>query len=152
MSNINIKDKNAVKNHLANPGALPEMCYATLPGNPRSVIIVKRGERGYWPYMVCDTADDARRVVICGNNNLVVTMEEAEALLILSMRPQKTIRDIKKGDFFTLSNLSHPKESQVWIRDEYDRSERKYTAHRFDDVNYFRSFKADFVVYTEFTF
>ena len=141
-----------VKNHLDNPGTLPELCYATLAGNPRSVIIVKRGERGYYPYMVCDTADDAKRVVICGNNNLCVTEEEMEALVILSMRPQKTIRDLKRGEFFTLSNLSTPKPSQVWVRDEYDRSERKYIAHRWDNINHFRSFKADFAVYTEFTF
>lgn len=143
---------NVVKNLLAHPSTLPELCYATLPSNPNSVIIVKRGERGYYPYMTCDTADDARRVVICGNNNLVVTMEEAEALLILSMRPQKTIKDIKRGEFFTLSNINHPSESQVWVRDEYDRSEKKYLAHKWDDVNHFRSFRGDFVIYTEFIF
>lgn len=141
-----------VKNLLNHPSTLPELCYATLPSNPRAVIIIKRGERGYYPYMVCDTADDAKRVVLCGNNNLVVTEEEAQALLILSMRPQKTIRDIKRGEFFTLSNIANPKESQVWVRDEYDRSERKYVAHRWDDVNYCRSFRGDFAVYTEFIF
>ncbi|SKA18045.1 hypothetical protein SAMN02745126_04019 [Enhydrobacter aerosaccus] len=29
--------------------AHPEFCYAILPGRKRAVILIKRGEEGYWP-------------------------------------------------------------------------------------------------------
>lgn len=63
-----------------------------------------------------------------------------------------TIRELKKGDFFTLRPVDEPKESQVYVRDDYDRSEKKYGAYKFSDVNSFRSFKPTTQVYTGFTF
>ena len=40
------------------------------------------------------------------------------------------IKDLKKGAFFTKKPVDNPKESQVWIRGEYDRSEKKYECTR----------------------
>ena len=62
------------------------------------------------------------------------------------------IRDLKMGEFFTLRPVEHPKDSQVYIRGVYDRSEKKYDCVRFDDISYSRQFKGDKIVYTEFVF
>lgn len=35
------------------------------------------------------------------------------------------LKDIKKGEYFTLKPIAEPKESQVYIKEEYDRSEKK---------------------------
>lgn len=63
-----------------------------------------------------------------------------------------TIKDLKKGEFFTLKPIENPKESQVYIRGEYDRSEKKYCATKFSDICSGRVFKATQTVYTDFTF
>ena len=64
----------------------------------------------------------------------------------------KKIRELKKGEYFTLRPVDEPKESQVYIRDEYDRAERKYCAFKWSDVCYCRFFSGDKVVYVGFTF
>ena len=63
-----------------------------------------------------------------------------------------TIKELKKGEFFTLKNIEEPKESQVYIRGEYDRTEKKYECIRFSDCNSCRYLKGDKEVYTNFTF
>ena len=62
------------------------------------------------------------------------------------------IKDLKKGEFFTLKPLENPKESQVYIRGEYDRSYKKYDCGKFSDISYSRLFDGNKEVYTEFTF
>lgn len=62
------------------------------------------------------------------------------------------IKDLKKGEFFTLKPIEEPKESQVFIRGDYDRSEKKYECGKFSDISAYRMFKGDKVVYTDFTF
>lgn len=62
------------------------------------------------------------------------------------------IKDLKKGDFFTLKPISEPAENQVYIRDVYARDIKKYLAYKFSDVNSFREFKGDKIVYTDFIF
>ena len=63
-----------------------------------------------------------------------------------------TIKDLKKGEYFTIKPISNPTEKQVYIRDEYDRTEKKYLAGRFDDISYSRLFKPSQEVYTDFIF
>ncbi len=63
-----------------------------------------------------------------------------------------TIRDLKIGDYFTLKPIDSPKESQVYVRADYDRSAKKYEAFRFSDVSDSRLFKPTTEVYTDFTF
>lgn len=65
---------------------------------------------------------------------------------------EKMIKDLKKGEFFTLKPIDEPKESQVYIRGDYDRSEKKYECGKFSDISAYRMFKGDKVVYTDFTF
>lgn len=63
-----------------------------------------------------------------------------------------TIKELKKGDYFTLKEIEYPKDSQVYVRGEYDRSARAYECYKFSDVNSFRSFKGSKTVFTDFTF
>lgn len=63
------------------------------------------------------------------------------------------IRELKKGDFFTLKPIEEPRESQVYIYDGYDRSARKWCGLKWSDfLGNGRLFKGDTVVYTDFTF
>ena len=62
------------------------------------------------------------------------------------------IYDLKKGDFFTLRPIEEPKESQVWIRGEYDRSQHLYECTRFDDISEIRYLKGTREVFIGFTF
>lgn len=62
------------------------------------------------------------------------------------------LRGLKKGDFFTKKPIEFPTERQVWVRGDYNRSERKYECYRFSDVNDFYYIKGDKEVYTDFVF
>lgn len=64
----------------------------------------------------------------------------------------KKLKNVKAGEYFTLKPIPEPKESQVYIRDEYDRSEGKYLCYKFSDVNAWRYLKGETVVYTDFIF
>ena len=68
------------------------------------------------------------------------------------MNKPKKIRNLKQGEYFTLRPISNPKESQVYIRGEYDRYEQKYECIKFSDMCYTRYFKGDKEVYTDFIF
>ena len=51
-----------------------------------------------------------------------------------------------RGDLFRLAGND---DAPVWVRDEYDRSERKYLCYKWDDVNhwtYMRSVRAVYAV------
>ena len=63
-----------------------------------------------------------------------------------------TIKDIKKGTYFTLIEENEPKERQVWIKGDYDRSSKTYSCISFADMNKERFFKASKPIYTDFTF
>ncbi len=62
------------------------------------------------------------------------------------------IKDLKIGEFFTIKPLEYPKESQVYIRGEYDRTEKKYDCGKFDDISCSRMFSGNKEVYTDFVF
>ncbi len=63
-----------------------------------------------------------------------------------------TIKELKVGDYFTLKPISEPKESQVYIRGPYDRTESKYECGKFDDISVTRYFKGTKEIYTDFIF
>lgn len=63
-----------------------------------------------------------------------------------------TLKDLKQGDYFTLKPLEFPKESQVYIKGEYIRGEKKYSCIKFSDICSERFLKGDKEVFTEFTF
>ena len=62
------------------------------------------------------------------------------------------LKELKNGEMFTLKPIEYPKESQVYIREEYDRSTKRYICIKWSDVNAERLFKGDKEVYTEFYF
>ena len=64
----------------------------------------------------------------------------------------KTIKELKKGELFTLRQVEFPKDSQVYVRGEYDKGSKTYSCYKWDDVNEERFYKGTTKVYTEFTF
>ena len=63
------------------------------------------------------------------------------------------LKDVKKGDFFTLKPIEYPKDSQVFIKEEYDRETKKWQCAQCSDVwGTGRQFKADKEVYIDFTY
>ena len=62
------------------------------------------------------------------------------------------LRQLNKGEYFTKKEIAYPKESQVWIKGDYDRSSKKYECYRFSDINYIQYISGDKVVYTDFIF
>ena len=46
-----------------------------------------------------------------------------------------TVKELKKGEFFTKKDILYPKDTQVFIRGDYDRSTKKYECIRFSDCN-----------------
>lgn len=63
-----------------------------------------------------------------------------------------TIKDLQKGEFFTLKPIRKPDESQVFIKGDYDRTEKKYECTRFSDFCSTRLLNSNTVVYTDFIF
>jgi len=64
-----------------------------------------------------------------------------------------TLKEIKKGEMFTLKPLEYPKETQVYIKDEYLRDEKKYGCIKWwDALGNWRILKGSTTVYTDFTF
>ena len=62
------------------------------------------------------------------------------------------LKELKRGEYFTLKPIAEPKESQVYIRGEYDRTEKKYDCTKFSDICCSRLLKGDREVYVDFTF
>ena len=60
-----------------------------------------------------------------------------------------TIKELKRGDFFKLSDKPN---ANVYIRGEYDKSEKKYCCEKYFDMNDWRMFKGNKIVITDFTF
>jgi len=63
-----------------------------------------------------------------------------------------TLKELKRGDMFTLKDIEFPRESQVYIRGEYDRGSKTYSCIKWNDVNKEIFRKGTTKVYTEFTF
>lgn len=85
---------------------------------------------------------------------LKIRLHETNELPSSGWQPTvKKVRDLKKGELFTLKPLEEPKESQVWDFQGYDRSDRTYWAIRWDNISVSREFtNGDKEVYTGFTF
>lgn len=65
------------------------------------------------------------------------------------MKRTAAIKDLKRGEFFRLTDSDT---APVWVRGEYSREAKKYSTHRFDDVNRERLLRGDRVVWVGFTF
>lgn len=62
------------------------------------------------------------------------------------------VKDLKKGEWFTLKPIEQPRESQVFIKSDYDREERKYWATKWSDISDGKYLDGNRVVYTDFEF
>ena len=65
---------------------------------------------------------------------------------------ERKMKELKQGDFFTLKDISEPKDHQVWIKQEYDRSIKAYWCQCFADISKWKPIKPTMTVYTDFTF
>lgn len=65
------------------------------------------------------------------------------------MKRTAAIKDLKRGEYFRLTDSDT---APVWVRGEYSREAKKYSTHRFDDVNHERLLRGDRVVWVGFTF
>ena len=63
-----------------------------------------------------------------------------------------TVKQLKKGEFFTRKPIDHPTEKQVFIRGEYDRASKKYECTRFDDISSAVYLRGDKEIFVDFTF
>jgi len=63
-----------------------------------------------------------------------------------------TVKELKKGDFFTKKPILYPRDCQVWIRGEYDRSTKRYCCTRFDDISCSALLRGDKEIYTDLIF
>lgn len=61
----------------------------------------------------------------------------------------KSIGELKKGEFFRLKDSET---APVWVRGGYVPSEKKFSTHKYDDVNHERLCKGETEVYVGFTF
>ena len=65
---------------------------------------------------------------------------------------KRKIKDLKRGDYFTLTPVKEPNISQVWVRGEYNRLAGKYSCWKFNDTNHEKLMKGSQTVYINFTF
>lgn len=63
-----------------------------------------------------------------------------------------TIKQLKKGEFFTKKSIEYPTEKQVWIRGEYDRELKKFECTAFDDCNKTCYMSGSKEIFTDFIF
>ena len=62
------------------------------------------------------------------------------------------LRSLKKGAWFTVKPIAEPTDRQVYIKDDYDREEKKFMCGRCDDISYSTYFKGDKMVYDDSNF
>ena len=62
------------------------------------------------------------------------------------------LKSLKKGAWFTVKPIAYPTDKQVYIKDDYDREEKKFMCGRCDDISYSTYFKGDKMVYDDNNF
>ena len=62
------------------------------------------------------------------------------------------LKNLKKGSWFTRNPIEYPSDRQVFIRDDYNRSEGRFECVRYSDINDYILLKGDTIVYTDFIF
>lgn len=67
------------------------------------------------------------------------------------MEQLKQIKELKKGEFFKRLIKGQPS-ARVWIRGDYDRTTKTYSAIAYDDINQEIFIKSNKIVLVGFTF
>ena len=68
------------------------------------------------------------------------------------------LKNVKKGDYFILTDKVQTNENwevpskYVYVKGHYNRSDKDYTCHKFDDICAERFFKGSKQVYVDFIF
>ena len=68
------------------------------------------------------------------------------------------LKQVKKGEFFALTNnVKYNEDGEVlsryvYVRDDYDREDKKYEVYKFDDVCNYRYMKGTRIVWIDFIF
>ena len=64
------------------------------------------------------------------------------------------LEELKRGEYFTRKPMyeQEAKPSQIYIKEDYDRSTKKYWCQKWDDISRGVELKGDAEVYTDFTF
>lgn len=71
---------------------------------------------------------------------------------------QTTLRKVKKGEYFTLTNeVKYDEDGDVlrkyvYVRDWYSRKSKKYIVYKFSNVCDWREMRGDSIVYIDFRF
>lgn len=64
------------------------------------------------------------------------------------------LKELKRGEFFTRKSMNgqEAKASQVYIKEDYDHSTKKYWCQKWDDISKGMELKGDTEVYQDFMF
>ena len=64
------------------------------------------------------------------------------------------LKELKRGEYFTRKSLKEQeaRPSQVYIKENYDRSTKKYWCQKWDDISKGIELKGDTEVYQDFVF
>lgn len=62
------------------------------------------------------------------------------------------LKSLKRGDLFVLKDIMYPNHEQVWIKDEYDHSTKKFLVVNYADLSHSKQLTGDKLVYTDFIF
>ena len=92
--------------------------------------------------------DDLVRDVRIGLNVAMGHFAEVAAFNATEHKPTP-LRDVKPGEYV---RLKPSPTAPVWIRGEYDRTTKRYSLTKADDVNHESMRKGDLVVYIGFTY
>lgn len=65
---------------------------------------------------------------------------------------ERMLKQLKKGEWFTLTPDAEPDEKKVYVKDDYDRSTKRYAVYKWTDICAYRYLKPTTKVYTDFTF
>ena len=99
-----------------------------------------------------DTYAEARRELKEYRDNCPLTIFRIKHHVEKNPNFVLTLGALKKGDWFTLKPIAEPKDSQVYVKGDYDRSEKKYSCGRRDDISYERMLKKNPPVFVDFTY
>lgn len=62
------------------------------------------------------------------------------------------LKSLKKGEYFILKPIDEPKESQVLVKGDYVKEDKKFSCTKFSDSNSEKFIPGSKMVYVDFTF
>lgn len=62
----------------------------------------------------------------------------------------KTIKELKQGDYFTTKSDEIIPAKDIWVKDGYDRIEKKYLCHNYEDANRWKYFDGHTTIFDVF--